>query len=78
MMRWLARRAPANSEPPQADLAGAREADDPRPDTGELLAAAERFLALFHGENPGAGALSRPHAQVRERGESARDLPAYS
>ncbi len=43
-----------------------------------LLAAAERFLALFHGENPGAGALTDRMQQVRERGHGAGDLPAYS
>src|SRR3984957_5692869 len=66
MMGWRARRPRANSEPPQAELAGAREADGTRPEAGELLAAAERFLALFHGENPGAGALADRMRQVRD------------
>ena len=59
MMRWLARRASVNLEPPQAERAdaGAAQADGTLPETDDLLAAAERFLALFHGENPGAGAL---------------------
>ena len=48
-MRWLARRPSANAGSPQADLAdaGARDADDMLPGTAELLAAAERFIALF-------------------------------
>src|ERR1700722_16338411 len=37
---------------------------DPPPDTGELLAAAERFITLFHGENPAAGTLSARMQQV--------------
>ena len=51
---------------PQADLAGADAgaSDDPPPDTGELLAEAERFIALFHGENPGAGTLTARVQQV--------------
>jgi len=67
-MRWLARRLSANAgSPPQADLAGvgARGADDALPGTGELLAAAERFIALFHEENPRAGAFADRMRQVR-------------
>jgi len=65
-MRWLARRASANPEPPQAERAGAGEADGTLPEADDLLAAAERFLALFHGENPGAGALTDRMRQVRD------------
>jgi hypothetical protein len=59
-MHWIARRPKTTTRLPQADLAGADAGacDDPPPDTGELLAAAEPFIALFHGENPGAGTLS--------------------
>jgi nitric-oxide synthase len=66
-MRWLSRRPAANAGPPQADLAdiGAEEADDAEPGTGELLAAAERFITLFHDENPGAGASADRMRQVR-------------
>ena len=66
-MRWLARRASANSEPPEAGLAGAgaEEADGALTEADELLAAAEHFLALFHAENPGAGALADRMQQVR-------------
>ena len=73
-MRWLARRSAANAGPPQADLAdiGAAEAGDAQPGTGELLAAAERFLALFHDENPEAGAsadrIRQVHAEIRAHG----------
>jgi nitric-oxide synthase len=65
-MRWLSRRPAANAGPPQADLAdiGAEEADDAEPGTGELLAAAERFITLFHDENPGAGASADRMRQV--------------
>jgi nitric-oxide synthase, bacterial len=59
-MRWLARRPAANAGPPQADPA------DPGPaDSGELLAAAERFITLFYKENPGAGACAVRVRQVR-------------
>jgi nitric-oxide synthase len=51
-MRWLSRRPAA-------------EADDAPPGTGELLAAAERFITLFHDENPGAGASADRMRQVR-------------
>jgi nitric-oxide synthase len=66
-MRWLSRRPAANAGAPQADLAdiGAEEADDAQPGTGELLAAAERFITLFHDENPGAGASGRRMRQVQ-------------
>ena len=59
-MRWIASRRTTTARLPQADLAGADAGagDDPSADTGELLAAAERFIALFHSENPGAGTLS--------------------
>jgi nitric-oxide synthase len=50
-MRWLSRRPAA--------------ADDAPPGTGELLAAAERFITLFHDENPGAGASADRMRQVR-------------
>ena len=59
-MRWLARRPAANAGPPQADP------PDPGPaDSGELLAAAERFITLFYKENPGAGACAVRVRQVR-------------
>src|ERR1700678_169452 len=74
-MRWLARRPSANASPPQADLAGAGpcDADDAPPDTGELLAAAERFITQFHDENRrAAGAFAdrmrQVHDEVRSRG----------
>ena len=73
-MRWLARRPSANASPPQADLAagGPCDADDALPDTGELLAAAERFITQFHDENPGAGAFAyrmrQVHDEVRSHG----------
>jgi nitric-oxide synthase len=66
-MRWLARRPSGNAGSPQADLAdvGARDAGDTLPGTSELLAAAERFIALFHHENPAAGAFADRMRQVR-------------
>ena len=74
-MRWLARRPSAKADPPQADLAhpGAADADDPPPGTGELLAAAERFLALFHDENPGAAGdfadrMRRVRTEIKTQG----------
>src|SRR6202046_2049024 len=65
-MHWIARRRTTTARLPHADLAGANggACDDPPSDTGELLAAAERFIALFHGENPGAGTLSARMEQV--------------
>jgi nitric-oxide synthase, bacterial len=56
-MRWLSRRPTAEPGPPQADLADLG---------GELLAAAERFVTLFHDENPGAGAAADRIQQVRD------------
>jgi nitric-oxide synthase, bacterial len=50
-MRWLSRRPAANADPPLG--------------SGELLAAAERFITLFHEENPGAGACADRMRQVR-------------
>jgi nitric-oxide synthase, bacterial len=66
-MRWLARRPSANAGSPQADLVdvSARGAGDALPSTGELLAAAERFVTLFHDGNPGAGAVGDRMRQVR-------------
>ena len=51
----------------QADMpaAGARDADDVLPGAAELLAAAERFIGLFHDENPTAGAFADRMRQVR-------------
>src|ERR1700728_80013 len=65
-MHWIARRRTTTTRLPQADLAGADvgACDDPSPATGELLAAAERFIALFLGENPAAGTLSARMQQV--------------
>src|ERR1700722_1157352 len=64
-MRWKASR-PTTTLLPQADLAGthAGACDDPPADPGGLLAAAERFIALFHGENPEASTLSARMQQV--------------
>src|ERR1700735_5561580 len=59
-MRWLARRPAANAGPPQAD-----PPDPGAADSGELLAAAERFITLFYAENPGAGACGVRLRQVR-------------
>src|SRR6185437_1965447 len=66
-MRWLARRPSANAGSPQADPpdAGARDADDVLPGPAELLAAAERFIGLFHDENPTTGAFADRMRQVR-------------
>src|SRR6266567_3553290 len=66
-MRWLARRPSANASPPQADLVdvGKWDADDVLLGTGELLAAAERFITLFHDEDPGAAAFADRMRQVR-------------
>src|SRR6266516_5697710 len=71
-MRWLARRLSVNAGSPRADLvdASARGAGDALPGTGELLAAAERFVALFHDENPGAGAFGDRMRQVRGEGKA--------
>src|SRR5258708_7192584 len=65
-MRWIASRLTRTTHLPQADLAGAGvgACDHPPPETGELQAAAESFIALFHGENPGAGTLSARMQQV--------------
>src|ERR1700727_2167325 len=65
-MRWIASRRTTTTRLPHADLAGANvgASNDPPPGTGELLAAAERFITLFHGENPGAGTLSARMQQV--------------
>jgi nitric-oxide synthase len=67
-VRLLARRPPANANPPQTGQidAGPRDADEALPGTGELLAAAERFITLFHDECPGAGALADRMRQVRD------------
>jgi nitric-oxide synthase len=53
--------------PPQADRvdAGMRDADDVLLGTGELLAAAERFITLFHDEDPRAAAFADRMRQVR-------------
>ena len=74
-MRWLARRPSAKANPPQADLTGpdAGDADEPLPGADELLAAAERFVALFHDENPGASGdfadrMRRVRAEVKTQG----------
>jgi nitric-oxide synthase len=66
-VRLLARRPPANANPPQTGQidAGPRDADEALPGTGELLAAAERFITLFHDESPGAGAFADRMRQVR-------------
>src|SRR6202789_2533343 len=65
-MNWISRRRTTTARLPHADPAGATAGarDDPPSATGELLAAAERFITLFHGENPGAGTLSARMQQV--------------
>src|SRR5271170_4207150 len=71
-MRWLTRRPSAKASPPPADLAeaGARDADDALPGTGELLAAAERFITQFHDESLRAGAFADRMRQVRDEVKS--------
>ena len=66
-MRWLARRSSANASLPPAELVnvGTRDADDALPGTGELLAAAERFISLFHDEGPRGAAFADRMRQVR-------------
>jgi nitric-oxide synthase len=66
-MRWLARRPSADARSLRADLAdaGARDGGDALAGTGGLLAAAERFIVLFHEENPRAGAVADRMRQVR-------------
>jgi len=64
-MRWLARRRADNDGPPQGDPEDiAWDGDGMLPSTGELLAAAERFLSLFHHENPDAGSFADRLRQV--------------
>src|SRR5580704_1314156 len=65
-MRWLARRPSGNTGSPKAERADVSGLDsaDALPDTGQLLAAAEAFIALFHDENPGAGAFADRMPQV--------------
>jgi nitric-oxide synthase len=65
-MRWLARRPSGNTGSPKAERADVSGLDsgDALPDTGELPAAAEAFIALFHDENPGAGAFADRMRQV--------------
>ena len=72
-MRLLARRPLANDCPPQwqqrdraRDQVGAAgEPGGSPPDSGELLAAAERFIALFYEENPGTGGFASRMRQIR-------------
>ena len=61
-MRWLARR----SSVPVMDTAGtcARDDDGAPSAHGQLLTEAERFIALFHAENPQAGAVGVRMRQV--------------
>jgi nitric-oxide synthase, bacterial len=65
-MRWLAHRQSVDDYPLQPDRDGALSG------TGEVLAAAERFIALFYAENPGMGAFAgrmrQVSAEVREHG----------
>jgi nitric-oxide synthase len=73
-MRWLARRPSVSVRLPQADTtdAGAPDGGDVTPGDGELLAAAERFVTLFHAENPQPGTvvdrMRQVAAEVRARG----------
>ena len=61
-MRWLARR----SSVPVTDTAGACTRDDDGAPSvhGQLLAEAERFITLFHAENPQAGPVGARIRQV--------------
>jgi nitric-oxide synthase, bacterial len=52
-MRWL------------ASLHGSHDGTPQQQETGELLAAAERFITLFHDENPETGAVADRMRQVR-------------
>src|SRR5215471_15470368 len=70
-MRWLARRSSVPVCPPQAGTAGAGARDDDAPDSGgapsahgQLLTAAERFVTLFHAENPRAGSVAGRMRQI--------------
>jgi nitric-oxide synthase len=65
-MRWLARRSSVPVRVPVLDTAGACARDDdgaPLAD-GQLLTEAERFIALFHAENPQAGPVGVRMRQV--------------
>jgi nitric-oxide synthase, bacterial len=66
-MRLFVRR-PLVKAGPQADPAdvGERDADNAMPGSGELLAEAKRFIALFHAENAKAGDFADRMRQVRD------------
>ena len=65
-MRWLARRSSVPVRVPRTDTAGAcaRDDDDVPSAHCQLLTAAERFITLFHAENPQAGAVGVRMRQV--------------
>ena len=64
-MRWLTRRPSVQATlvqaGPHADPAdaGGGDAEDERPGSADLLAAAERFIALYQAENPEAACADR-------------------
>jgi nitric-oxide synthase len=80
-MPWPARRPSATADLPEEEVgnAGAGTADDFCTAAEEVLPAAERFLAMFYAENPGAGALAdrmrHVCAEVEEYG-TYRHTPA--
>jgi nitric-oxide synthase len=59
-MRWLTRR------PSQKADVVTPGADEALPSTGELLAAAEQFITLFHDESPWTAAVADRMRQVRD------------
>jgi nitric-oxide synthase len=63
-MRWFTRRRSADEGPAQPQAA-VTAADAAPPGDGELLAAAERFVELFHREHPHAGSPAERMRQVR-------------
>src|ERR1700761_9118844 len=79
-MPWPARRPSATVDlPEEMEDADAASAGVSCTAADEILSAAERFLAMFFGENPGAGVLSdrirQVSAEVEEHG-TYRHTPA--
>jgi nitric-oxide synthase, bacterial len=65
-MRWLAgRHSGQDTLPRQHRYSIERDTGSTLPDTAELLAAAEQFIAMFHDENPWTGAADDRMGQVR-------------